>query len=280
MFVVGRTHDHEVVARSLRFYKMGSGPDYLFFRPYTLAEFEMPETIADVWINGHALATPPGPPVADVVTMAKRDLQAGETLDGIGGYTCYGAVDTRAAAGCSRSPWHEGAVLRTLCHADAPVPLDAVEIDESSEIAALRRRQDAAGRRRSPIRGLRRPPTSRGGQPSLVSPRREPRQSVETGRSAEVNRCSRSRSSRSRLPLRASHAGVNVGNVRASREKSTRYQRGSGPVSPVTTTRLPSTTDANDLGQLQHSVVRGGEANVEDGVVDDLPRRDEDFGDN
>ena len=33
VFVVGRTHDHDAVARSLRFYKMGSGPDYLFFRP-------------------------------------------------------------------------------------------------------------------------------------------------------------------------------------------------------------------------------------------------------
>jgi len=28
-----------------------------------------------------------------VITAAKRDLQAGETLDGIGGFTCYGLLE-------------------------------------------------------------------------------------------------------------------------------------------------------------------------------------------
>jgi len=28
-----------------------------------------------------------------VLTMAKRDLRAGEVLDGIGGFTCYGTID-------------------------------------------------------------------------------------------------------------------------------------------------------------------------------------------
>jgi predicted homoserine dehydrogenase-like protein len=144
VFVVGRTHDHDVVARSLHFYKMGSGPDYLFYRPHTLAQFEVPETIADAWINGHALARPAGPPVAEVVTMAKRDLRAGERLDGIGGYTCYGAVDARTrAGGLLPIGFAKGAVLRADVSCDAPVSLDAVEIDESCEIVALRRRQDA-----------------------------------------------------------------------------------------------------------------------------------------
>ena len=140
--VVGRTHDHDVVERSLRFYKMGPGPDYLFLRPHTLAQFEMAETIADAWINGHALATPVGPPVAEVVTMAKRDLQAGEALDGIGGYTGYGAIDTTARAeGLLPIAFAHGAVLRVDVPRDAPIPLDAVEIDDSSPLHALRRRQ-------------------------------------------------------------------------------------------------------------------------------------------
>ena len=118
VFVVGRTHDHDAVARSLRFYKMGSGPDYLFFRPHTLAQFEMAETIADAWINGHSLATPAGPPVAEVVTMAKRDLRLGESLDGIGGFTCYGAIDTRArGARCSRSRSHGEPSSKPMCPA-------------------------------------------------------------------------------------------------------------------------------------------------------------------
>jgi predicted homoserine dehydrogenase-like protein len=75
--------------------------------------------------------------------MAKRDLRAGETLDGIGGFTCYGAIDTRAGArGLLHIALAEGAVLRTDVPRDQPVPLDAVEIDESSEIVALRGQQD------------------------------------------------------------------------------------------------------------------------------------------
>jgi predicted homoserine dehydrogenase-like protein len=31
--------------------------------------------------------------VCEVATIAKRDLEAGEELDGIGGYTCYGLID-------------------------------------------------------------------------------------------------------------------------------------------------------------------------------------------
>jgi len=143
VFVIGRSHDHEQVARSMRFYKMGAGPDYLFFRPHTLAQFEMPETIADVWINGHALAVPPGPPVAEVVTVAKRDLRAGELLDGIGGYMCYGLIDTRARAdGLLPIAFARGARLTADVACDAPIALDAVELDEDAPIVRLRARQE------------------------------------------------------------------------------------------------------------------------------------------
>ena len=56
---------------------------------------------------------------------------------------CYGAIDTRSGA-TRVAPDRAGARGRAPARraADAPVPLDAVEIDESSEIVALRRRQD------------------------------------------------------------------------------------------------------------------------------------------
>jgi predicted homoserine dehydrogenase-like protein len=81
--------------------------------------------------------------VAEVVTMAKRELAAGETLDGIGGYTCYGAIETRAeASGLLPITLARGAVLRTSVQRDAPITLEAVDIDESSELMELRRRQE------------------------------------------------------------------------------------------------------------------------------------------
>jgi len=36
---------------------------------------------------------PLGGPVCEVITIAKRDLKAGEILDGIGGFTSYGTIE-------------------------------------------------------------------------------------------------------------------------------------------------------------------------------------------
>jgi predicted homoserine dehydrogenase-like protein len=37
-------------------------------------------------------------PVCEVVTVAKRELKAGEPIDGIGGFCVYGLIDNSAAA--------------------------------------------------------------------------------------------------------------------------------------------------------------------------------------
>ena len=49
--------------------------------------------IATVKLFGDATIAPLAGPVCEVTTMAKVDLEAGEELDGIGGYTCYGLID-------------------------------------------------------------------------------------------------------------------------------------------------------------------------------------------
>ncbi|GAH54441.1 unnamed protein product [marine sediment metagenome] len=40
-----------------------------------------------------AAVAPLAGPVCDVITIAKRDLKAGEILDGMGGFTCYGVIE-------------------------------------------------------------------------------------------------------------------------------------------------------------------------------------------
>jgi predicted homoserine dehydrogenase-like protein len=42
---------------------------------------------------GDATITPRGAPVCDTVSYAKRDLRAGERLDGMGGFAAYGLVE-------------------------------------------------------------------------------------------------------------------------------------------------------------------------------------------
>jgi predicted homoserine dehydrogenase-like protein len=72
---------------------MGSGPFYVFYTPFHLPQVQVIPTIARAALFGDATTAPVGKPVCDVLTVAKRDLRAGELLDGIGGFTCYGVID-------------------------------------------------------------------------------------------------------------------------------------------------------------------------------------------
>ena len=92
VFVLGY-HDHPLQKHYLKLYKLGDGPLYTFYTPYHLCHFEVPLTIARTVLFQDAAVTPLAGPVVDVVAAAKRDLQAGETLDGIGFYMTYGLAE-------------------------------------------------------------------------------------------------------------------------------------------------------------------------------------------
>ncbi|MHB9005455.1 MAG: NAD(P)H-dependent oxidoreductase [Limisphaerales bacterium] len=77
---------------------MGSGPNYLLFRPYHLCSIEVPLTCAQAVIYGESSGHPLPCPVAECIAVAKRDLKAGETLDAIGEYCYRGSIDTVPAA--------------------------------------------------------------------------------------------------------------------------------------------------------------------------------------
>jgi predicted homoserine dehydrogenase-like protein len=77
----------------MKYFKMGDGPFYVFYRPWHLPHLEVPLTIARAVLFRDAAVTPLGAPSCDVIAVAKRDLRAGEELDGIGGYTTYGTIE-------------------------------------------------------------------------------------------------------------------------------------------------------------------------------------------
>lgn len=91
-FVVGY-NDHPVKQKYMSYFKMGDGPLYVFYTPYHLPHLEVPITVARAVLFRDAAVAPLGAPVCDVISMAKRDLRAGETLDGVGGFTCYGMIE-------------------------------------------------------------------------------------------------------------------------------------------------------------------------------------------
>lgn len=92
VFVLAFSED-PVKADYLRYLKMGDGPLYVFYKPYHLPQMETPLTVARAVLLNDATIAPLGAPVCDVVTFAKRNLKAGELLDGMGGFTCYSLID-------------------------------------------------------------------------------------------------------------------------------------------------------------------------------------------
>jgi len=98
VFVVGHCEDPYQRAM-LEYYKMGPGPFYLFYRPYHLCHVEAMECIADACLDGRSLLEPRHGFRTNVIAFAKRALRAGETLDGIGGFTCYGQIENTSTGG-------------------------------------------------------------------------------------------------------------------------------------------------------------------------------------
>ena len=87
--------DKTIVNDQMRFLKMGDGPNYILYRPYHLTSLETPISIARAFLDKIPTIAPLNQrPSAEVITVAKRDLHAGENLDSIGGYTVYGSLET------------------------------------------------------------------------------------------------------------------------------------------------------------------------------------------
>jgi predicted homoserine dehydrogenase-like protein len=91
---------------------------------------------------------PTGAPLAfsaDVVATAKRDLAAGELLDGEGGFTVYGkllpAAESLRLGGLPLGLAHQVRLVRAVA-AGAPVRWDDVQIDETQLAVRVRREME------------------------------------------------------------------------------------------------------------------------------------------
>ena len=77
----------------LEYLKMGPGPRYVFYTPFHLPQLEIPLTVCRATLFGDATVTPKDRPYCDAVAIAKKDLKAGDVLDGIGGFSAYTLID-------------------------------------------------------------------------------------------------------------------------------------------------------------------------------------------
>jgi len=144
VFVVVRSEDGPV-RETMEYLGMGAGPNHVFYRPYHLTSLETPLSVARAAIHNEPGIVSAIHPTAEVVTVAKRDLDAGEKLGGIGGADYYGTVyPVSEAAGMLPLGLAAGArTTRPVARGDV-VSLTGVELAEGSFVANLRRLQDAA----------------------------------------------------------------------------------------------------------------------------------------
>jgi predicted homoserine dehydrogenase-like protein len=143
VFVIG-THDHPGQQHYLNLYKMGEGPYYCFYTPYHLCHFEVPNTIGRAALFGDAAIAPAGAPQVDVITIAKKDLKAGEVIDGIGHYMTYGVCEnsnTTEEENLLPLGIAEGCTLKSDIKKDEAITYDDVEVPENRLIDKLRMEQ-------------------------------------------------------------------------------------------------------------------------------------------
>jgi len=123
-----------------------SGRYAALWRPYHLVGLETTVSVLAAGLLGEATGAPDALR-ADAVALAKRDLRAGETLDGEGGFTVAGAlVPVSRSLGDGLLPigLARGAVLRNPIRAGEPVRRDDVEPLAETEALALRRELESA----------------------------------------------------------------------------------------------------------------------------------------
>ncbi|HJX02155.1 MAG TPA: hypothetical protein VJ348_03130, partial [Candidatus Humimicrobiaceae bacterium] len=139
------TTKNKMVRADLEYLMLGSGPYYLLYRPYHLTSIETPLSVARAYFYGEPTITPDHGLVSEVITLAKKDLKAGEKIDGIGRYMVYGLIEKYGKAikenllpiGIS-----EGCILKKDIEKDKPIEYNDVSLGKNSLLQELRRSQD------------------------------------------------------------------------------------------------------------------------------------------
>jgi predicted homoserine dehydrogenase-like protein len=117
-----------------------SGRYFTLYKRWHLIGLEVGISVASVALRGEATGVARGWQ-ADVVATAKRDLRAGEVLDGEGGYTVWGkllpAATSRAGRGLPLALAH-GATLKRAVAKGRSLSFDDVALDSGSRAYAVR----------------------------------------------------------------------------------------------------------------------------------------------
>lgn len=123
-----------------------SGRYSALYRPFHLIGLELGVSVIAAGVTGQPTGTARDFK-ADVVATAKRGLEAGEVLDGEGGFTVYGTL-MPAAKSCENGylplGLANGVTTKTHIANGQPIKLSDVIIDETTDVFKFRRQMEAA----------------------------------------------------------------------------------------------------------------------------------------
>jgi predicted homoserine dehydrogenase-like protein len=128
----------------MKYLKMGDGPLYMFYTPFHLPHVQIPLSVARAGLFNDPTICPQGAPVCDTVSFAKQDLKAGDVLDGVGGFTCYGLLDNYDVAHAANAlpvVISEGCRLKRDIAIDQPITYADVELPKGRLCDELRIKQ-------------------------------------------------------------------------------------------------------------------------------------------
>jgi len=121
-----------------------SGRYAAMYKPYHLIGLELGISVAHAALNGQPTGTARGWR-GDVVATAKRDLKAGETLDGEGGYTVWGKLSSASdslAAGALPLGLAQGVTLTRAVAKGQSLAWDDVAVDAANDTVTARREME------------------------------------------------------------------------------------------------------------------------------------------
>lgn len=143
VFAIIATDDPRIV-EDLKFYSMGDGPYYTLYRPYHLCSIETPLAVAEAVIYGESTLVPRRR-VSEVVSVAKRNLKAGQKVEGIGGHDFFGRIyayeEAKSLQGVPMGLTAGGTVLKDIAK-DGLFTSENFSPDTSQFVYKLREMQD------------------------------------------------------------------------------------------------------------------------------------------
>lgn len=147
VFIVITTDQPKIQADLKYLHVNNYGKYWALYRPYHLANLETPISILRAFFYKEETLATHQAPTAETITMAKRDLKAGEKIDYLGGFTVYGNIDkaeTARAEGLVPLGLAVGATVTKDIKQGQPVHFSEVELNEDQTIYHLRWLQDKA----------------------------------------------------------------------------------------------------------------------------------------